>query len=129
MLCNSTGFHVEAELSPLQCTLTDICDLWQVAVQEAQILEARHSGAAAVANSADQAERTEHQMAVMQAQIKGLQASLAQRTFEVQQHQARAEVFPCLCCKLPIGLILPDEVTYCGSSQSHPMAKVEVNWP
>ncbi|BDA40997.1 hypothetical protein COCOBI_01-6520 [Coccomyxa sp. Obi] len=63
----------------------------QVAAQEARIAEARQSAAAAASGLADQTARTEHHMAMMQAQVKELQASLAQRSADAQQHQARAE--------------------------------------
>ena len=64
----------------------------QVAAQEARIAEARQAAAAAASGSADQAARTEHHMAMMQAQVKDLQASLAQQTASAQQHLGRAEV-------------------------------------
>lgn len=69
----------------------DLC-CKQVAAQEARIADARQSAAAAASGLADQTGRTEHHMAMMQAQVKELQASLAQRSADAQQHQARAEV-------------------------------------
>lgn len=64
----------------------------QVAAQEMRIAEARQSAAAAASDSADQAARTEHHMAMMQAQVKDLQVSLAQQASNAQQQSARAEV-------------------------------------
>lgn len=64
----------------------------QVAAQEMRIAEARSSAAAAASGSADQAARTEHHMAMMQAQVKDLQVSLVQQASNAQQQSARAEV-------------------------------------
>ncbi|EIE26423.1 hypothetical protein COCSUDRAFT_58961 [Coccomyxa subellipsoidea C-169] len=62
-----------------------------LAWRNARIAEARQAAAAAASGSADQAARTEHHMAMMQAQVRDLQASLAQQTASAQQHLGRAE--------------------------------------
>jgi hypothetical protein len=60
--------------------------------QEARIADLRQAAAAAASSGAEKAARVEQSTAVMQAQIRDLQATLAQKAAETQQSHAQLEV-------------------------------------